>query len=714
MTLQGRASSPRSMTIQLKNLMGTSALSTVTARKWLLSGGYPVPEYIDDNCLDRFLETRDKTYGFMQQQWFLSDVDGFYQARKSLVIAGKNLEGYAQHVRRLSVTDTLVLEVFGIKKGGKTSPEMLEAGRTTIEDLLTEERAYIRECWQSLEQQWDWHHDGRVDKGLLSDGEVSGILSAFAEESRLHNEKVEQVRDARKKIQEETSKAKKKAKGTQAKAEDAYVPPPLPDPYVPPAEKDRVKYAYYEPVRNRLMGLGFVVSPPGTALGAVFPPKDWRRKIPEVVFNQKVKAFTDELVSRYHLVGDDETSLTRLLLPRKNAFQDMKSLFSGAVGCLCVSWTRHQVNGETVHVPILGLSGVVREEPGAAYLQLFCRHLALPNWQPDTPIPPATDQLFQASEKLKGLQKQSGTAYTQVKGSLTKKDLDPESEEGKALAAYRELQARLKKRDDKERKAYNEGKIQSEIQRELTVNYETMLERTSLVAFGYRARTRMRLRTPARQALFSYVSFRKDKVSKNIQLNVASDPGLGVDLWVSGWHSLNCAEPAALMTASSYFAEGCDVLICFPYEGFNDTGPGRNRPKETCPWCAAVELGFRSLSENKNQVKQSVSTGNWLTQLTSPLQDEPQKALPVNQGFDAFDDDNPIMHATRNTLAGTDTGLVKNSDLETTAYAPAVMTKIGRLRSMYYLLGLSDREAVALDRPLYAYAGFGEVTKFLR
>ncbi|MBZ4371630.1 hypothetical protein [Corallococcus sp. AS-1-6] len=703
------------MTIQLKNLAGTSALSTETARKWLRGGGYAVPDYIDDNCLDLFLDTRDKTYGFLQQQWFLSDIDGFYQARKSLRMARKNLEGYAQQVRRLSVTDSLVLEVLGVKKGGKTTPELLGAGRTAIEDLLAEERAYIRECWRSLEEQWNWHLEGRVDKGLLSDGDISGILAAFSEETRLHNEKVEQVREARKKIQDDTKEAKKKKpKGTQDKDAEAYVPPPMPDPYVPPAEKDRVKYAYYEPVRNRLMSLGFVVSPPGTALGAVFPPKDWRRKVPEVMFNQKVKAYTDELVSRYHLVGDDETSLTRLLLPRKSAFQDLKSLFAGAVGCLCVSWTRHQVNGETVHVPILGLSGVVREEPGAAYLQLFCRHLALPNWQPDTPIPPAPDQPFQSSEKLKGLQKQSGMTYTQVKDLLTKKDLDPESEDGKALAAYRELQAKTKKRDEKERKAYQEGKIQNEIQRELTVNYETMLERTSLAAFGYRARTRMRLRTPARQALFSYVSFRKDKVSKNIQLNVASDPGLGVDLWLSGWHSLNCAEPAALMTASSYFAEGCDVIICFPYEGFNDTGPGRNRPKETCPWCAAVELGFRSLSENKNQVNQSVSTGNWLTQLTSPLQDEPQKALPVNQGFDAFDDENPIMHATRNTLAGTGPGLVKNSDLETPAYAPSVMTKIGRLRSMYYMLGLADREVVALDRPLYPYAGFGEVTKFLR
>ncbi|WP_223644218.1 hypothetical protein [Corallococcus sp. EGB] len=702
------------MTVQLKNLAGTSELSPETARKWLRGGGYPVPDYIDDTCLDLFLLTRDKTYGFMQQQGFLSDIDGFYQARKSLRMARKNLEGYAQHLRNQSVTNSLVLEVLGVKKGGKTSPETLEVGRGLISDLLDEEQAYIQECMASLDQQWLWHHAGRVDKGLLSNGEVSSILTSFAQETQLHNDKVKEVQEARKRIQDETKKAKQNAKSKKDKDAEVYVPPPLPDPYVPPAEKDRAKYAYYEPIRNRLMGLGFVVSPPGTALGAVFPPKDWRRNIPEVVFNQKVKAFTDELVSRYHLVGDDDTSLTRLLLPRTQALQGLKGTFSGAVGCLCVSWTRHQVSGGTMHVPILGLSGVVREEPGPSYFQLYCRHLALPNWQPDTPIPPAPNQPMQASQKLRGLREQVGKEYTRLKGVLSKKDLDPDSEDGKAVAAYRTLQGKLKKRDEKETKAYNDGKIQNEIQRELTVNYETMLERTSLAAFGYRARTRMRLRTPSRQALFSYVSFRQDKESKHIKLDTASDAGLGVDLWVSGWHSLNCAEPAALMTASSYFGEGCDVLICFPYEGFSDTGPGRNRPKETCAWCASVELGFRSLSKNTNQLARSVSTGEWLTQLTFPLQDEPQEALPVKQGFDAFDDENPIIHATRNTLAGNGASLVKNSDLDTDAYAPGVVTKIGRLRSMYYMLGLTDREVVALDRPLYVHAGFGEVSKFLR
>ena len=37
------------------------------------------------------------------------------------------------------------------------------------------------------------------------------------------------------------------------------------------------------------------------------------------------------------------------------------------------------------------------------------------------------------------------------------------------------------------------------------------------------------------------------------------------------------------------------------------------------------------------------------------------------------------------------------------AFLQSVQTKIGRVRSLYYLLGLLDPEVIALDRPLYPY-----------
>ncbi|NNC16201.1 hypothetical protein HJC22_10740 [Corallococcus exiguus] len=690
------------MPVTLKNLAGTTTLTNDSVDKWLGNAGYPVPEHLDAKCIEQFLSSRNKTYGFLQQQTFLSDIEGFYQARRGIKIALKNLDGYEASLANHRVTDTLVLQVLDYKSGKKPSDEVMDFVRQQISEVLREEWTYVRECRESLEEQWRWHHTGSVDKGALSPVAVNRILKQFSDQTTAYKEQVQ-------KAQEQAKKPKGKGASGGGQAEP---PPVMPK---PPTEKDRAKYAYYDPIRNRLMSLGFVVSPPGTALGAVFPEKDWIKGVAGVRFNQEVKAYTDALAARYHLIGDDETSLTRLLMarhPQWAAMKEMKSAFVSAVGCLCVSWTRHTVAGRTVHVPILGLSGVVQEEPGPSYFQKYCRHLGLPNWQPDPSIP-AYGETSLVAEKFKTAQALMKREEERLK-KLVPQKAPKEAPEVQALQRHRASWKVSSEKLEQEKAEFQQRKSTSELANELNVNYETMIERTNLVALGYRARTLLRLRTPARQALFSYVSFRQDKSHDDLSVKTLQDVKLGVDLWVCGWHSLNCAEPAALMTASSYFAEGCDVLVCFPYEGLNDAGTGRNRPKETCPWCAAVELGFRSLSENKGKVPTGLSTGAWLTQLTLTLQDEPDEVLPVNRGFDAFQDDNSIMTATRMTLAGDDKGLVKNSDLESPAYSSVVMTKIGRLRSMYHLLGLIDREVVALDRQLYPHAGFGVVSKFLK
>ena len=204
----------------------------------------------------------------------------------------------------------------------------------------------------------------------------------------------------------------------------------------------------------------------------------------------------------------------------------------------------------------------------------------------------------------------------------------------------------------------------------------------------------------------SYVSFREKKLSAELEIKkLQPRTSEGVDLWICGWHSLNCAEPAALMCASSLFCDGCDVIVCFPYEGFSDTGNFHNRPKETCPWCAAVELGFRSVSRNDGGVNASLSSGQWLTPITLNTENEPRKPLRVGKGFDAFDDTNEIMTKTKTTLGGRGLGgLVNNADLTTLAYPDEIQTKIGRVRSLYYLLGLLDPAVVAVGRLLFSYS----------
>ncbi|MFY2558307.1 hypothetical protein ACN469_11805 [Corallococcus terminator] len=654
------------MTILLDDGTGLRELTAEAARKWFGLTGGELPQHIDDTCIDLFAASRDKAYSRHKQKEFLSDIEAFHYARKGIKIALKNLEGYEDHLGSQQVTDDLVREVLGIERGGKISKKLLKSVGQVIATLLAEEQLYIEECRASLNEQLDWHLTGRVDKSQVPSQKLERIYSFIQSEP-------------------EHSKA-----------------------------KDKAKNVYYEPIRTRLMSMGFVVPPRGIAMGGVFPEKDWLRDLPESTFLQRAKDVTDELVQRYHLIGDEPDSLIRMLVPKEERWKHVRDALSSAVGCLCVSWTRHRAMGKTVYVPILGLSGVVEQDPTPSFFQKYCRHLGLPSWQPDPGIPEvgayAESEELKAQRTLTGRAQQAARQYLQPKNKPT-----TGSPEEELVKTYRTAKAKTDSMVIDESRGYREFKKAKQIQYELEVNYETMLERTNLVALGYHARSGLKLRTPSRQALFSYVSFRENKKSQDLKLDVLNDGGQGVDLWVAGWHTLSCAEPAALMMASSYFNEGCDVLICFPYEGFNETGEFRNRPKETCPWCAAVELGFRSLSENPGGVETSVGKGVWLTQNTLTLQDESQGFLSVKEDFNAFDDDNPIMEQTRTTLRGRESSrLVKNKDLELVAYSPAVETKVGRLRSMYHLLGLLNSEVVALDRPLYGHVGDGTLWQFLR
>jgi hypothetical protein len=251
-------------------------------------------------------------------------------------------------------------------------------------------------------------------------------------------------------------------------------------------------------------------------------------------------------------VASPPPSLTRLLKPAREQLlhtpllQGLDEPLVSAAGCVCISWTRHRRSGRFVYVPVLGLSGVVEAEPDLAFFRRYCRHLALPEVQGDPGIPKAGPDV--RSEEMRRLNELTGKAHMLAKPYLNKKDLP---DEPRALVDdYTTKKAASDSRAVEERQYNKERRRREELANELTVNYETMIARTNLAAISYHARKLLGLRTPSRQALMSYVSFREKKQSAELAISKLQDAGSGVDLWICGWHSLNCAEPAALMCAS--------------------------------------------------------------------------------------------------------------------------------------------------------------------
>ncbi|RKG83080.1 hypothetical protein D7W79_00960 [Corallococcus exercitus] len=617
---------------------------------WLRTGSQEVPKHVSGQRLGDFLKRRDKTYESSQQAAFLADFSRFYRTCRSIEEAIENLKAYAVRVSELKLDKKLAYEVLKVKQGHDLSEDVLVFTLKTLEQMRANELQYAEESIASLCEQMDWHHEGPVDKGEVS-------------------------KEFRKASKANTSSDKGSSNQL----------------------KEVAKLAYYEPIRNRLMNHGFIVSPRGTALGAVFPEKDWVDSTGVPFFDTTAKQTTDALMQKYELLGDTPSALTRLLMPKKKRMEGEDPLAS-AVGCICVSWTRHERNGRTLYIPVLGLSGVTEAKPNLGFFEKTCRHLGLPT---SLTLEPYTKKFeFKAHEDV-------GPASKAVLEKNTEMNkFAKDSEEYLALKKEKALLDKRKKElmevDGVRRVA---EQTQFDIEKVLVTNYETMLQRTNVCAIQYRARELLRLRKPSRQALMSYVSFRESKDSKHLEAALLQPRTTqGVDLWICYWHSFNCAEPAALICASSYFGDGCDVEVCFPYEGLSDAGPFSNRPKETCPWCATVELGFRSVTKNTGGVDQSRESGTWLTELTLNTQSEPRKKLSLKSGFDAFDDNNVIMQSTGTTLGGSQPGgLVRNKDLDEEAYGDVVKTKIGRVRSMYYLLGLMDPKVVALDRPLFPW-----------
>jgi hypothetical protein len=168
-------------------------------------------------------------------------------AKELIQLALENLEVYAEHLKAQKPSDALAARVVGATDARELPLDLLEFVTTSIQSVLRDEQSYIDECRASLVEQLKW-------QGSKS-GEPSLTPIKYAA--------------MMKSIEAEKSESKR---------------------------KELAKCAYYEPIRERLMGQGFLVAPRGAALGAVFPMEDWVTQVHELQFWSGLKERTDALV----------------------------------------------------------------------------------------------------------------------------------------------------------------------------------------------------------------------------------------------------------------------------------------------------------------------------------------------------------------------------------------------------------------------------------
>ncbi len=210
--------------------------------------------------------------------------------------------------------------------------------------------------------------------------------------------------------------------------------------------------------------------------------------------------------------------------------------------------------------------------------------------------------------------------------------------------------------------------------------YDDIMARANNLAINYRVRELLSLRLPSRQAMLSYVGLSFFAASRE-QVNTLSSLGTPTP-GVARWHSFNCAEPAALAWISSFFVDGQDVHLCCPYEGMDDPGALGLKPKETCPWCATVELAYRSLKKVPeiereqwpSKFGKSMRTGVWAREFTNARQ------------FSSKTDSEMRVDLPRNKLA---------FEL---AYPSAVNNNVAVLRKIFKSVGLLEGSTIREDQ----------------
>jgi hypothetical protein len=232
-------------------------------------------------------------------------------------------------------------------------------------------------------------------------------------------------------------------------------------------------------------------------------------------------------------------------------------------GCVCISWTRLEcINRQdcVFYVPALGFSGTGPRYNDPSRLSDALAACALP-------------------------------PYSDIAGKTFNKDLSP-----------------------------HDKSLENGTEKDYTNYYDDIMTRANNLAVNYRVRQMLKMRLPGRQAMLSYLGLNFNTTTRGLP---SKDTALCTPSPnIARWHSLNCAEPAALGWISCFFADGQDVILCCPYEGSDNAGKFLIKPKETCPWCATVELAYRSLKKVNDKIEfgqihsKGMTTGEWDHEIT--------------------------------------------------------------------------------------------------
>lgn len=322
--------------------------------------------------------------------------------------------------------------------------------------------------------------------------------------------------------------------------------------------------SYFEGLRQYLRGAGFIVAPSYLPPAAVFPREDWiALGFDDVPHYDELVKQADVLMQKYHVLGTPYAGVL---------YNTSDPSSQTACGCVCVSWVAAMsaVDQERVLVPFLGLSGGAPRRTNVAGIEAMLGACALP---------PYGSMLYTHKKSTPGL----GEFDVAALGTLVASNpVDP------VLNNY----------------------------------YDDIMARANNLAINYRVRELLKLRLPSRQAMLSYLGLSffvasREQLDEHATL-VEPTPG------IARWHSLNCAEPAALAWIASFFVDGQDVHLCCPYEGMDDPGALGLKPKETCPWCATVEIAYRSLEKVparaqphwSSTYESSMKTGTWKSEIT--------------------------------------------------------------------------------------------------
>ena len=207
--------------------------------------------------------------------------------------------------------------------------------------------------------------------------------------------------------------------------------------------------------------------------------------------------------------------------------------------------------------------------------------------------------------------------------------------------------------------------------------YQLMMERSQELSLDYEIRKILDLRLPSRQAILSYIVFdySHKRVTDTSEENVESLEKPDFDL--NQWHSLNCAEPAAMTLASSVFGEGRDVTICFPFEGKNYSPAHLPRPKETCEWCALVEVAFRSIGEPD-----------------VPIPSEESEQVEVTEELVA-DGLPQILHKPRGKVDLSELqNATKNANIFKVAYERSNLKRMEKIRKLFEAIGVLSEDLI--------------------